>query len=69
MNVIGNLGYVVVCCNWVAALAIDGQITFGVITVVYSCMCACLPLPLSTLAQADLDAVMQTAAAAGDRVS
>ncbi len=64
MNVIGNLGYVVVCVLG-AALAIDGQITFGVITA-FIMYVRLFTSPLSTLAQGMTQ--MQTAAAAGDRV-
>lgn len=64
MNVIGNLGYVVVCVLG-AALAIDGQITFGVITA-FIMYVRLFTSPLSTLAQGTTQ--MQTAAAAGDRV-
>ncbi len=64
MNVIGNLGYVVVCV-FGAALAIDGQITFGVITA-FIMYVRLFTSPLSTLAQGMTQ--MQTAAAAGDRV-
>ena len=64
MNVIGNLGYAVVCVLG-AALAIDGQITFGVITA-FIMYVRLFTSPLSTLAQGTTQ--MQTAAAAGDRV-
>lgn len=64
MNVIGNLGYVAVCVLG-AALAIDGQITFGVITA-FIMYVRLFTSPLSTLAQGMTQ--MQTAAAAGDRV-
>ena len=64
MNVIGNLGYVVVCVLG-AALAIDGQITFGVITA-FIMYVRLFTSPLSTLAQGMTQ--MQTAAVAGDRV-
>lgn len=64
MNVIGNLGYVVVCVLG-AALAIDGQIKFGVITA-FIMYVRLFTSPLSTLAQGMTQ--MQTAAAAGDRV-
>ena len=64
MNVIGNLGYVVGCVLG-AALAIDGQITFGVITA-FIMYVRLFTSPLSTLAQGTTQ--MQTAAAAGDRV-
>ena len=64
MNVIGNLGYVAVCVLG-AALVMDGQITFGVITafIIYVRL---FTSPLSTLAQGMTQ--MQTAAASGDRV-
>lgn len=64
MNVVGNLGYVAVCVLG-AALAIDGQITFGVITA-FIMYVRLFTSPLSTLAQGMTQ--MQTAAAAGDRV-
>ena len=64
MNVIGNLGYVVVCVLG-AALVMDGQITFGVITA-FIMYVRLFTSPLSTLAQGMTQ--MQTAAAAGDRV-
>ena len=64
MQFIGNLGYVVVCVLG-AALAIDGQITFGVITA-FIMYVRLFTSPLSTLAQGTTQ--MQTAAAAGDRV-
>ncbi|MGN0169114.1 MAG: ABC transporter ATP-binding protein [Acetatifactor sp.] len=64
MNVIGNLGYVVVCVVG-SALALDGQISFGVI-VAFIMYVRLFTSPLSTLAQGMTN--MQTAAAAGDRV-
>ena len=64
MNVIGNLGYVAVCVMG-AALAMDGQIKFGVITA-FIMYVRLFTSPLSTLAQGMTQ--MQTAAAAGDRV-
>ncbi len=64
MNVIGNLGYVAVCILG-AALTMDGQITFGVITA-FIMYVRLFTSPLSTLAQGMTQ--MQTAAAAGDRI-
>lgn len=64
MSVIGNLGYVVVCVAG-SALALDGQISFGVI-VAFIMYVRLFTSPLSTLAQGMTS--MQTAAAAGDRV-
>lgn len=64
MNVIGNLGYVAVCIIG-AALTMDGQITFGVITA-FIMYVRLFTSPLSTLAQGMTQ--MQTAAAAGDRI-
>ena len=64
MNVIGNLGYVAVCVIG-AALVMDGQITFGVITA-FIMFVRLFTSPLSTLAQGMTQ--MQTAAAAGDRI-
>lgn len=64
MNVIGNLGYVAVCVLG-AALVIDGQITFGVITA-FIMYVRLFTSPLSTIAQGMTQ--MQTAAAAGGRV-
>lgn len=64
MNVIGNLGYVAVCVLG-AALVMDGQITFGVITA-FIMYVRLFTSPLSTLAQGMTQ--MQTAAASGDRV-
>lgn len=49
MNVIGNLGYVAVCVIG-AALVMDGQITFGVITA-FIMFVRLFTSPLSTLAQ------------------
>ncbi len=60
MNVIGNLGYVAVCVIG-AALVMDGQITFGVITA-FIMFVRLFTSPLSTLAQGMTQ--MQTAAAA-----
>lgn len=64
MNVIGNLGYVVVCVLG-AALAMNSEITFGVITA-FIMYVRLFTSPLSTLAQGMTQ--MQTAAAAGERV-
>ncbi len=64
MNVIGNLGYVAVCVIG-AVLAINGEITFGVI-VAFIMYVRLFTSPLSTIAQGMTN--MQTAAAAGDRV-
>ena len=64
MNVVGNLGYVVVCVLG-AVLAIGGEITFGVITA-FIMYVRLFTTPLSTIAQGMTQ--MQTAAAAGDRV-
>ncbi|MDO5338199.1 MAG: ABC transporter ATP-binding protein [Eubacteriales bacterium] len=64
MNVIGNLSYVAVCVLG-AALVIDGQITFGVITA-FIMYVRLFTSPLSQIAQSMTQ--MQTAAAAGDRV-
>ncbi len=64
MNVVGNLGYVVVCVLG-AVLAINGQISFGVITA-FIMYVRLFTSPLSTIAQGMTQ--MQTAAAAGDRV-
>lgn len=64
MNVIGNLGYVTVCVIG-SALALDGQISFGVI-VAFIMYVRLFTSPLSTIAQGMTN--MQTAAAAGDRV-
>lgn len=64
MSVVGNLGYVVVCVVG-SALALDGQISFGVI-VAFIMYVRLFTSPLTTLAQGMTS--MQTAAAAGDRV-
>ena len=64
MNVVGNLGYVVVCVLG-SALAMDGQISFGVI-VAFIMYVRLFTSPLSTLAQGMTQ--MQTAAAAGDHI-
>ena len=64
MNVIGNLGYVVVCVLG-AALAMSGQISFGVI-VAFILYVRLFTSPLSTLAQGMTN--LQSAAAAGERV-
>lgn len=64
MNVIGNLGYVVVCVLG-SALAMDGQISFGVI-IAFIMYVRLFTSPLSTLAQGMTQ--MQTAAAAGDHI-
>ena len=64
MNVVGNLGYVVVCVLG-AALALSGQISFGVI-VAFILYVRLFTSPLSTLAQGMTQ--MQTAAAAGDHI-
>ena len=64
MNVIGNLGYVVVCVLG-AMLAMNGQISFGVI-VAFIMYVRLFTSPLSTLAQGMTQ--MQTAAAAGDHI-
>lgn len=64
MNVIGNLGYVAVCVIG-AALVIDGQITFGVITA-FIMYVRLFTSPLGQIAQGMTQ--LQTAAAAGDRV-
>lgn len=64
MNVIGNLGYVVVCIIG-SALAISGEISFGVI-IAFIMYVRLFTSPLSTLAQGMTN--MQTAAASGDRV-
>ena len=64
MNVVGNLGYVVVCILG-SALALDGQISFGVI-VAFILYVRLFTSPLSTLAQGMTQ--MQTAAAAGDHI-
>ena len=64
MNVIGNLGYVVVCVVG-SALVLDGRISFGVI-VAFIMYVRLFTSPLTTLAQGMTN--MQTAAASGDRV-
>lgn len=64
MNVIGNLGYVVVCVVG-SVLVLDNQISFGVI-VAFIMYVRLFTSPLSTLAQGMTN--MQTAAAAADRV-
>ena len=64
MTVIGNLGYVAVCVVG-AALAMDGQIEFGVI-VAFIMYVRLFTSPLSTLAQGMTQ--MQTAAAAGGHI-
>ena len=64
MNIVGNLGYVVVCVLG-SALAMDGQISFGVI-VAFIMYVRLFTSPLSTLAQGMTQ--MQTAAAAGDHI-
>lgn len=64
MNVIGNLGYVVVCVVG-SVLVLDNRISFGVI-VAFIMYVRLFTSPLSTLAQGMTN--MQTAAAAGDRV-
>ena len=64
MNVIGNLGYVAVCVLG-SALAMNGQISFGVI-VAFIMYVRLFTSPLSTIAQGLTQ--MQSAAAAGNRV-
>lgn len=64
MNIVGNLGYVVVCVLG-SALAMNGQISFGVI-VAFIMYVRLFTSPLSTLAQGMTQ--MQTAAAAGDHI-
>ncbi len=64
MTVIGNLGYVAVCVVG-AALAMDGEIGFGVI-VAFIMYVRLFTSPLSTLAQGMSQ--MQTAAAAGGHI-
>ena len=61
---IGNLGYVVVCVLG-SALAMSGEISFGVI-VAFILYVRLFTSPLSTLAQGMTQ--MQTAAAAGDHI-
>ena len=64
MNVVGNLGYVVVCVLG-AVLALEGRIEFGVI-VAFILYVRLFTSPLSTLAQGMTQ--MQTTAAAGDHI-
>ena len=64
MNVVGNLGYVVVCVLG-AVLALEGRIEFGVI-VAFILYVRLFTSPLSPLGQGM--AQMQTAAAAGDHI-
>ena len=64
MNIIGNLGYVVVCVLG-SALVMGGEISFGVI-VSFIMYVRLFTSPLSTLAQGMTQ--MQTAAAAGDHI-
>lgn len=64
MNIVGNLGYVVVCVLG-AALAMAGEISFGVI-VAFILYVRLFTSPLSTMAQGITQ--MQTAAAAGDHI-
>lgn len=64
MNVVGNLGYVVVCVVG-SALAMNGQISFGVI-IAFIMYVRLFTSPLTTLAQGMTN--MQSAAAAGDRI-
>ena len=64
MNIVGNLGYVVVCVLG-AALTMAGEISFGVI-VAFILYVRLFTSPLSTLAQGMTQ--MQTAAAAGDHI-
>ena len=64
MTIIGNLGYVVVCVLG-SALAMSGEISFGVI-VAFILYVRLFTSPLSTLAQGLTQ--MQTAAAAGDHI-
>ena len=64
MNIIGNLGYVVVCVLG-SALVMQGEISFGVI-VSFILYVRLFTSPLSTLAQGMTQ--MQTAAAAGDHI-
>lgn len=64
MNVIGNMGYVAVCVVG-AALAIGGEISFGVI-IAFIMYVRLFTSPLSTPAQGMTN--MQSAAAAGSRV-
>ncbi len=64
MSFIGNFGYVAVCVTG-AALALNGQISFGVI-VAFMMYVRYFTQPLSQIAQAAQS--MQSAAAAGERV-
>ncbi len=64
MTIIGNLGYVVVCVLG-SALAMSGEISFGVI-VAFILYVRLFTSPLSTLAQGMTQ--MQTVAAAGDHI-
>ncbi len=64
MNVIGNLGYVVVCVVG-AALALDGRIKFGVI-ISFILYVRLFTSPLTQIAQSMTN--MQTASASADRV-
>ena len=64
MTIIGNLGYVMVCVLG-SALAMSGEISFGVI-VAFILYVRLFTSPLSTLAQGMTQ--MQTAAAAGDHI-
>ena len=64
MTILGNLGYVVVCVLG-SALAMSGEISFGVI-VAFILYVRLFTSPLSTLAQGMTQ--MQTAAAAGDHI-
>ena len=64
MTIVGNLGYVVVCVLG-SALAMNGDISFGVI-VAFILYVRLFTSPLSTLAQGMTQ--MQTAAAAGDHI-
>ena len=64
MTIIGNLGYVVVCVLG-SALAMSGEISFGVI-VAFILYVRLFTSPLSTLAQGMTQ--MQTAAAVGDHI-
>ena len=64
MTIIGNLGYVVVCVLG-SALAMSGEISFGVI-VAFILYVRLFTSPLSTLAQGMTQ--MQPAAAAGDHI-
>lgn len=64
MTIVGNLGYVVVCVLG-SALAMSGQISFGII-VAFILYVRLFTSPLSTLAQGMTQ--MQSAAAAGDHI-